>query len=122
MSVGQRSPARRYNRRVRLFFGFLVWGCALTLGAALFNVLLLANVFLWRRRLAPALAAGIVAAGFGAAVAYLFWSAEWFDVYRHGMPPLGYFLRTMVALPLAVAVVGWTIGRSISRRAGRSAG
>ena len=45
-----------------------------------------------RRRLAPSVVRGLLAEGFAAAAIYMIWRIEWFDVWRHGVPPVGYML------------------------------
>ena len=42
---------------------------------------------------------------------------EWFDVWRHGVPPLGYMVQAFGPYTLAVAVVGWFIGSLLTPRA-----
>ena len=98
-----------------LFFGFLVVSSLLLVAVSLLNRPIIGFVILMRRRLGRATCAAVRATSFASVGAYLMWTAEWFDVYRHSMPRVGYFVRAMVAPKVLMAITGWTLGRVIGR-------
>jgi hypothetical protein len=49
------------------------------------------------------------------AMAYSVWRTEWFSVYRLGMPPLAYFLKTVVLYAVSFGIAGWFIALGIMR-------
>jgi len=97
-----------------LFFGPLVSSAVLLVAVTLTNLPVIGVVMLMRRRFGGTICAAVLAASFAGVGAYLIWTAEWFDVYRHGMPSVGYFLRTMVAGSALMASFGWMLGRAIA--------
>ena len=77
------------------------------LGVALFYKTPLLLIVLASRRSMPRVAGQVVvAAGFAAAAAYMIWRMEWFDVWRHGQPSIGYLLTAFVPETAAIAVTG----------------
>jgi len=50
--------------------------------------------------------------------AYMLWTMEWFDVWRHGVPPARYLLRAYLPLILALGSAGWLVGGLVVRERG----
>jgi hypothetical protein len=40
---------------------------------------------------------------------------EWFDVWRHGIPPVGYIITAYTPYTAALGFIGWFIGGLIAR-------
>jgi hypothetical protein len=57
----------------------------------------------------------VVAVTYALAMAYSVWQTEWFDVYRLGMPPLTYFLKTVVLYAVSFGIAGWFVALGIMR-------
>lgn len=93
---------------------FVLFVAALVLNAPLILVLLLLRNRLDRRYVRV-----LIAAGFAAASAYFIWRMEWFDMWRHGVPPIGYILRAFVPYTAALAMAGWFVGGLIAPRSAR---
>ncbi len=89
--------------------GVLLFG-GLAASAFIFNAPLLIAVRLARRRLHPMVPRVTLSLGFALATAYRLWEMEWFDVWRHGAPALGYVLRAYVPWVVALGVAGWFVG------------
>jgi hypothetical protein len=97
--------------------GLLTLYTFLVATALLFNAPLVLIVLAVRRRIAPGVARGLLAAGFAAAAIYMIWRMEWFDVWRHGIPSVGYMLTAFGPYTAAVAATGWALGALIVPRA-----
>ena len=102
---------------MQLITGFLTLFLVLLTVALVLNAPLILLVLLGRRRLDRRVPRVVLACGFGAATAYSIWRMEWFDVWRPGVPPLGYMVQAFGPYTLAVAVVGWFIGSLLTPRA-----
>jgi hypothetical protein len=102
---------------MRFISGLVTLYTFLLATALLYNAPLLLIVLAARRRLAPGTARGLLAAGFAASTIYMIWRMEWFDVWRHGVPSVGYMLMAFVPYAAAVATIGWAIGALIVPRA-----
>jgi hypothetical protein len=72
-------------------------------------------IFVARRRLRERTACTIAAVTYALATAYSVWVTEWFDVYRLGMPPLAYFLKTVVLYAVSFGIAGWFVALGIMR-------
>lgn len=83
--------------------------------AVVWNAPLLAGVWLFRHRVRGTLARIMVALGFSAVTAWLFWKMEWFDVWRHGIPSLSYLFGLYLPWIVAVGVAGWFLGGWVVR-------
>jgi hypothetical protein len=81
--------------------------------ALVFSAPLILLVLAGRRRLPPQLSRSLIAAGFGAATAYMLWRMEWYDVWRHGIPPANLLLIYAVYIA-GFAAVGWFLGTRIA--------
>ena len=81
--------------------------------AVVLNAPVVALTFLFRRRLSPNSLRVIISVGFAAASAFMLWKFEWFDVWRHGIPPLTYLLLNYIPVVAVTAVIGWCIGSAM---------
>lgn len=79
-------------------------------GALVVNAALIAALLFVRTRLDPRSSGLMLAAGFFAASVYVLWRMEWFDVWRHGIPPANYVLKSMGPYATPVALAGWLLG------------
>jgi hypothetical protein len=90
----------------------------------LFTVLLV-NAIMWsaplivlgllvRRRVGRRYIQAVLALAFAASTAYFIWRMEWFDMWRHGVPPIGYIVTAFGPYTTAVALVGWFLGGLIA--------
>jgi hypothetical protein len=96
-------------------FGFLGLFTFLVVVALTLNLpLLLLLVLGLRRRLPRQVCAALVGVGFAAAAGYMLWRIEWFDVWRHGMPPIGYLISLYVPYLSVIGAIGYTIGHAIA--------
>ena len=77
---------------------------------------LLLIAFLARKRMDRRYIRGLVALGFAASTAHFLYRMEWFDVWRHGVPPISLILVGYVPWISAVALVGWWLGGLIAPR------
>jgi hypothetical protein len=100
---------------VGVLFGSLLLGTFLLATALIFNAPLLIAARLARKRLHPLVPKLTLALGFALATAYRLWEMEWFDVWRHGVPPLRFMLRAYVPWIAALAVAGWFVGGWVLR-------
>jgi hypothetical protein len=96
--------------------GILMLLVILTAASIVLNAPLLVLLIFARHRMNPITTRVLVAMGFAAASAYFIWRMEWFDVYRHGMPPLTYVLTSIVPYTLIVGLTGWLLGMCITPR------
>jgi hypothetical protein len=85
--------------------------------ALLVNTPVILALFIARRRLSRGAIRGIVAAGFAASTIYMIWRMEWFDVWRHGVPPLTYMIGAFLPYAAVLALAGWGLGALIVPRA-----
>ena len=99
---------------MRFVFNLLNLLTFLLVMAVLFNLPVVVAGFLVRKRFDRRYIRGALALGFAASTAYWQWRFEWFDVWRHGLPSIGYLL-TYVPYTAASALVGWFIGGLIAR-------
>lgn len=96
------------------FISFLTF---LLLVAAALNLPLLLLTLTLRRRLPRQVCAVLVGGGFAIAVAYTIWRIEWFGVWRHGTPSMGYLSTAFLPYMSAFGVIGYSIGHSIAGKA-----
>jgi hypothetical protein len=66
--------------------------------------------------LPPRVGRALIAVSFAAATAYTLWRIEWFDVWRHGFPGVGYILSVFVPYSALYGAIGWALGGLIVRR------
>jgi hypothetical protein len=83
--------------------------------AVVVNVPFLLIAFFLRKRLERRIIRAMLAVGFAFATAYLLWRMEWFDVWRHGIPPVGYIITAYTPYTAALGFIGWFIGGLIAR-------
>ena len=69
--------------------------------------------FLARRRVDRRYIRGLLALGFAASTAHFIYRMEWFDVWRHGVPPISILLGYVPWISV-VAFVGWFLGGLIA--------
>jgi hypothetical protein len=72
--------------------------------------------FLLRRRVDRRIIRGMLALGFAASTAYWLWRMEWFDVWRHGVPPISYIINAYLPYTAVFGLVGWFAGGLIAGR------
>jgi hypothetical protein len=84
--------------------------------AVVFNLPLLLLLLALRRRLPRQVCGALVGLGFAVAVAYIMWRIEWFDVWRHGFPSVGYLVSAYVPHMSVCGVIGYAIGYAIGRK------
>lgn len=104
---------------MRFIIGWLV-GTVLLNGfllvtALVFNAPLLVAARLARRRLRPIVPKLVVGLGFAIACGYWHWEMEWFDVWRHGVPPATYIILNYLPYIVVFAAVGWFTGGFVVR-------
>ena len=63
----------------------------------------------------------MIALAYAAAAGYSLWHIEWFDVWRHGVPPIE-TLAPYAGYMVAFGFVGWLIGSGIMTQAARARG
>jgi len=80
----------------------------------LLNLPLIAVLVLLRHKLPRQVPRVLLALCWAAGTFYALYRVEWFDVWRHGVPPLGYMLRAYGPYVLLAALVGWAAGRVIA--------
>lgn len=83
--------------------------------AFLYSTPLIVLLLLIRRRVHGHVVSAFLALAFASATAFSLWRIEWFDVWRHGMPPVKYMLLAYGPYLAAFAFIGWTVGRFIVR-------
>ncbi len=91
-------------------FGTFLLGVFLLATALLLNAPLLVAARLTRKRLRPLVPKLTLAIGFAVAAAYALWKMEWFDVWRHGVPPVRYVLRAYLPWIVTLGFAGWFLG------------
>ena len=96
--------------------GPLLFFFILLIVALIVNAPAILLVLLLRNRMDRRYANVLLASGFAAATAYFIWRIEWFDVFRHGMPPVGYFLGAFFPYMTVLGAVGWFLGTLITPR------
>jgi hypothetical protein len=76
------------------------------------------SLALWwlRRRLSVVAASVSLGVGFAAATAFSFYRFEWFDVWRHGVPPLGYMITEYGPPMVILGAIGAAFGALLVRR------
>ena len=93
--------------------GFL-GGPAFILGcAALWNVPQILMFWWFRETLAHRLPRVILAVGFAAGCFHTLWRMDWFDIWRHGVPPASFIVFTYVPYMLLAAAIGWWLASMI---------
>ena len=83
--------------------------------AALVNLPLILSAVFFRKRLNRRVIQAGLAVGFAAWTGYLLWHMEWFDVWRHGIPSVGYIITLYVPYMAVLGLVGWFIGGLLAR-------
>jgi hypothetical protein len=70
---------------------------------------LAALVLIWltRRQIPPVVAKTTAAVAFTVGPAYQLWRLEWFDVWRHGVPPISAITLGYAPYLVCFAVIGW---------------
>jgi hypothetical protein len=89
--------------------------------ACIFSAPVLLVIVLFRHRVGRHIGRALVAASFASSTAYMLWRMEWFDVWRHGIPPLSYVIL-YVPYIAAFAAVGWLLGGAVLPAAAACAG
>ena len=64
----------------------------------------------WPRQVCAAL----VGARFAGAVGYAIWRLEWNDVWRHGIPSVGYMVAVFVPYLSVFGALGFALGRAMT--------
>ena len=100
---------------MRWIFAFLQFYMFFIVTAGLVNVPLILLAVLFRKRVDRRLIQAALAFGFAAWTGYLLWRMEWFDVWRHGIPPVGYMLTAYLPYTGALGLLGWFLGGLITR-------
>ena len=88
----------------------IVW--AIPLAVVALMVILVAGP-----RIPPLGAKSLAAAAFMAGPGYALWRLEWFDVWRHGIPPLSFILSAYGPYLAVFAAAGWIAAGKVSRTA-----
>jgi hypothetical protein len=96
-------------------FAFLQFYMFFIVTAGLVNLPLMLLAVLFRRRVNSRLIQAALAFGFAAWTGYLTWRMEWFDVWRHGIPPVSYIIKLYVPYMAALGLLGWFLGGLITR-------
>ena len=81
--------------------------------AFLYTAPLMVLLLLLRRRVTRPVASGLMALAFASATAFTIWRLEWFDVWRHGVPPPKFMLMSYGPYLAVLAFLGWVVGRFI---------
>ena len=68
-----------------------------------------------RRRISRPVGCALLAAAFASVSTYTLWRIEWFDVWRHGVPPLSYLL-IYACYASVFGAIGWFLARAILPR------
>ena len=76
----------------------------------LLNLPLIAVLAFLRRKLPPRVPRVLLALGWAAGTFYALYRVEWFDVWRHGVPPFGFMLKSYGPYVLLAGLVGWATG------------
>ena len=95
-----------------LGFAFAV-AMIVVVGFPVFGAVTLVAIGL-RQRFSRGLLRTWLIAGFLGGAGYGLYKMEWFDVWRHGFPPVSYLLTTFVPYMSAFAVVGYAIGHAMA--------
>jgi hypothetical protein len=82
--------------------------------AFVLNAPLMLIGFLLRKRVDRRIIRAVLAVGFAAANAQLLWRMEWFDVWRHGIPPIGYIIAAYLPYTAVFGLLGWFVGGFIA--------
>ena len=86
-------------------------------GAAIFYTApLLLSLRLARRWIPLAAARSLAAAGLSAFAVLVLYRLDWYDVWRHGFPGVGYLAYSFVPIALAFAAAGAILGGVLARR------
>jgi hypothetical protein len=72
-------------------------------------------VLFCRKRIGRTPGRALIAVAFAAGTAYQWWRIEWFDVWRHGTPPLSYLI-VYAPYMIATGTVGWLVGGLLLRQ------
>ena len=72
-------------------------------------------VLVGRRWIPARVGRSILAIAFAGGTAYAIYHIEWFDVWRHGMPPADQLL-VYAGYMIAFGALGWVIGGAVYRR------
>ena len=95
-----------------MFFLFLL---PMYVAGVVINVPLLTGLRLARHRVPLRAARWAAAIGFAAWGEWILFKMEWFDVWRHGVPGLSYWLFTLVPWGVAWASAGAVLGGTLAR-------
>ena len=90
-----------------MLFGFLNLMVFLAISALPVGVAALALIWIARGRISTTAAKLLAAFAFTVGPAYAMWRMEWFDVWRHGVPPLSYLVTAYPPYLVWFAVLGW---------------
>jgi hypothetical protein len=83
--------------------------------STMFSLPTLGIVWWLRGRINRATGALVVGLSYAVVAAILFWRVEWFDIYRHGLPPLGYIVESMGPVVLILGLIGGSVGAILAR-------
>jgi hypothetical protein len=97
---------------MRFVFNLLNFLTFFLVTAVILNSPLILLGFLLRRRVGRGIIRTLLALGFASSPAYWLWRMEWFDVWRHGVPPISYLFGYLPYV-IGFGVVGWFVGRLI---------
>ena len=93
--------------------GTLVFATYLLVWSLFYCAPLLLMVSMMRHRIRPLASAIVVSMGFAAATAVTIYKVEWFDMFRHGMPPVRYLVRWLPWVA-PYAALGWFMGYGLT--------
>jgi hypothetical protein len=71
--------------------------------------------FCWATEYTPRSGRSLIAASFGASAGYMLWRIEWFDIWRHGTPPLSYLVGYVPYIG-AFAAIRWLLAGAVLGR------
>ena len=100
---------------MRWIFALLQFSMFFIVTAGLVSLPLMLLAVLFRNRLDRRLIQATLALCFAAWTGYLTWRMEWFDVWRHGIPPASYIIKLYVPYMAALGLLGWFLGGLVTR-------
>jgi hypothetical protein len=100
---------------MRSLLGLFALAMVVLVPIAAFSALLILITFVLRNRLPPATLRLLLASGLAIAAIFRMWRMWWFDIVRDSGPPLSYVVTTIIPFAGVFAIVGWLLGRYITR-------
>jgi hypothetical protein len=99
---------------MRVLFNLLNFYSFLLGTTIVVNLPLIVLALLVRKRIDRGIIRAVLAVGFASWPGYLLWRMEWFDMWRHGVPPISYLATTYLPYMASLALLGWFIGGLIA--------